>query len=486
MIIIAVLCILSSYQITDALPVRSNIVAGFSSEILRRDAGDNCNLRSIWDIIWSCLATLFACTWITIHPNLPAPSDGKLTLFARRLGVTAFALVAPEVLFVLAARQWFAASEIAKKHREKRQWTKTHGFFLIMGGFMLHENGCEPRPLDMRELEHLERENKVDWPSISEEEIEDKSKGDFLSKGIVVAQVFWFMVQCIGRGASGLVVTELEIMTLAFAAMNGVMYSLWWNKPLDVRCAVAIHMKSPTVAPVPETLSMLEIKDDTIMDAPGGVGSHQAKSEVETTETSTLPATTLSSSDPSTPTAHEESQEKVSANLTEPSGTQTMLPTQAYQPVSTIPQGPDWRRLTTFYSPTTEADDDATTYLAALAIASVFGAIHCIAWSFAFPSTAERLTWRICSAFIAAFPVSFIIPLTLLCCAACCGLQDDGISDSLLESSVGVVYIALIGLSSIVYVIARLCLLILPLLALRALPDGAYLDLSWSSVFPHI
>ncbi|KAF8154286.1 hypothetical protein B0H34DRAFT_753958 [Crassisporium funariophilum] len=465
MIIIAILYILSSYQITDALPVGSSIVAGYSSEILRRGAGDNCNLRSIWDIIWSCLATLFACTWITIHPNLPAPSDGKLKLFTRRLGATALALLTPEILLLLAARQWFAAAEIAKKHREKRQWTKTHGFFLIMGGFMLHEDGSEPRPLDMRELEQLERENKVDWPSTSEEDIEDKSKGDFLSKGIVVAQVFWFIVQCIARGASGLVVTELEIMTLAFATMNGVMYFLWWNKPLDVRCAVAVHMKSPTVAPVPKTLFRPEIRDDTTMDAPGGVGFHQGKSEVETTEISTLPATTLSSSVPSTPTA-----QKVSRNLTEPSGTQTMLPIQADQPVSTIPQGPDWRQFTTFYAPTTEANDNTTTGFAALAIASVFGAIHCIAWSFVFPSTAERLTWRICSAFMTVFPVSFTIPFILLWCAA----------------SVYTVYVALMILSIIAYFIARLCLLILPLLALRALPDGAYVDISWSSVFPHI
>lgn len=75
------------------------------------------------------------------------------------------------------------------------------------------------------------------------EEIEDKSKGDGLSKALVVAQTGWFIAQCISRWATGLAVTELELVTLAFAALNGVIYFLWWNKPLDVRYAVAVVRK---------------------------------------------------------------------------------------------------------------------------------------------------------------------------------------------------------------------------------------------------
>lgn len=32
-------------------------------------------------------------------------------------------------------------------------------------------------------------------------------------------------------------------MTLAFAALNGVMYYLWWNKPLDVQRAFPIYLR---------------------------------------------------------------------------------------------------------------------------------------------------------------------------------------------------------------------------------------------------
>jgi len=34
--------------------------------------------------------------------------------------------------------------------------------------------------------------------------------------------------------------TELELVTLAFAALNFVTYGLWWNKPLNVQCPVCV------------------------------------------------------------------------------------------------------------------------------------------------------------------------------------------------------------------------------------------------------
>jgi hypothetical protein len=69
-----------------------------------------------------------------------------------------------------------------------------------------------------------------------------KSKGDYLSKGIVVLQTTWFIVQFIGRAASRLTITELEVITLAFSAIAGVIFYLWWDKPLDVRCSVPVHL----------------------------------------------------------------------------------------------------------------------------------------------------------------------------------------------------------------------------------------------------
>lgn len=141
-----------------------------------------------------------------------------------------------------AARQHFGARRLAKQYRE-RGWTMTHSFFLIMGGFTLHDKqGTALRILESNELEALFQEGKITWPSITEEEIRDRSKGDYLSKTIVLVQTSWFITQCIVRGTYGLAVTELEIATVAFAAVTGVTYYLpWWHKPLDVRCPVPVY-----------------------------------------------------------------------------------------------------------------------------------------------------------------------------------------------------------------------------------------------------
>jgi hypothetical protein len=103
-----------------------------------------------------------------------------------------------------------------------------------MGGFMLYADGNMIKSLDIDTLEQLYKEDRIDWPNIKKEEIEDRSKGDFASKGIAVLQTFWFITQCIFRGAYGIGLTQLELATLAFSALNIVLSFLWMNKPLGI------------------------------------------------------------------------------------------------------------------------------------------------------------------------------------------------------------------------------------------------------------
>ena len=78
--------------------------------------------------------------------------------------------------------------------------------------------------------------------SITEEEIRDKSKRDFLAKLIVIIQSSWFIAQCIARTVQGLNLTELELVTLALASLNAVMYFFWWDKPLDVEVPIKVYV----------------------------------------------------------------------------------------------------------------------------------------------------------------------------------------------------------------------------------------------------
>ena len=68
--------------------------------------------RSIADIFWSCLATTFLCTWVTVHPNVPPQGEPLLVSTLRRLHIMIWALLCPEIVLAWAARQWIAAKKI--------------------------------------------------------------------------------------------------------------------------------------------------------------------------------------------------------------------------------------------------------------------------------------------------------------------------------------------------------------------------------------
>lgn len=77
----------------------------------------SCSGRTIWDVLRSCLATIFACTWVAVHPNIPGPDETTLMIMLRRLKLMLMALLAPEFVVVWAMRQWFVAYRLKKKYR---------------------------------------------------------------------------------------------------------------------------------------------------------------------------------------------------------------------------------------------------------------------------------------------------------------------------------------------------------------------------------
>ncbi|KAF7971482.1 hypothetical protein HWV62_21004 [Athelia sp. TMB] len=115
-------------------------------------------------------------------------------------------------------------------------WTVAHAFFIIAGGYHgCNENGPQ-YPLHPNTVVSLVRDGKLVPPTT--EALSDRSKGDVLSKGIAILQTIWFVVQCIARLSEHLPITNLEVMTLAYTVMTVAMYIAWWDKPLNVSCAI--------------------------------------------------------------------------------------------------------------------------------------------------------------------------------------------------------------------------------------------------------
>ena len=174
-------------------------------------------------------------------------------------------------------RQYFGARAIAKIYQgtygfyshgssltylpqqTAKGWTTTHAHFLQMGGFMLFEQGLPKGVLFYDKgdtsgtFSVLLRQKRIQFPDVTKEEIEDRSKSDGLAKCLVIGQTGWFILQCIARLTAGLVMTELELITLALATLNAFMYFFWWHKPFDLQTQVPVNLTEPDLNIEPES-----------------------------------------------------------------------------------------------------------------------------------------------------------------------------------------------------------------------------------------
>ncbi|KAJ7114253.1 hypothetical protein C8R44DRAFT_710095 [Mycena epipterygia] len=216
------------------------------------DTCDNINSRSLFAIVWGCLITIFACTWVSVHPNVPPPDQSRLALSWRRLKMMLIAVIAPELMVGFAARQFLAAQKLTKEFENHGlPITLTHGFFFSMGGFV-SQNG---HPIvTIKQFDNSEYLSAIQKVKVAD--IMNRSKGDMLSKGVALFQGLWFVTQCIARISQCLPVTGLEVATLAFTVVNIFIWSLWWAKPLDVEQPIMVGPTQDLKEIEPTTLSL--------------------------------------------------------------------------------------------------------------------------------------------------------------------------------------------------------------------------------------
>ncbi|KAF7369966.1 hypothetical protein MSAN_00626400 [Mycena sanguinolenta] len=228
---------------------RDSIATPLSHPLDARAATDSCddinNCRTLFSIVWGCLTTIFACTWVSVHPNVPPPGQSWLQLFWRRLKMMLVGIIAPELMVGFASKQFFGSRGLSKQYK----MSTTHEMFVCMGGFV----SSSGHPIMTRaQLEDpvLGSEFQEAIRNINEGDIIDKSKGDALSKSVALLQGSWFILQCLARAHQHLAITQLEVATLAFAVVNIFIWLLWWNKPLDVQRPIVV---GPPTQPGTET-----------------------------------------------------------------------------------------------------------------------------------------------------------------------------------------------------------------------------------------
>ncbi|KAJ7706536.1 hypothetical protein B0H16DRAFT_1825791 [Mycena metata] len=253
----------------------------------------------------------------------------------RKLRMMLVTIIAPEFVVGFAARQFVSARRISKEF----DVSTTHGFFCNMGGFVSEEG--HPVSTEKQLPAYISAIR-----AIKKADIEDKSKGDALSKGVAIAQGLWFVTQCLARVSQHLPLTELEVATLAFAVLSVAIRLLWLHKPLDVQQPIVVTRSNVVIDP---------LQEEGI--TPMNNGFHTLEQKLTSAITGRY---------------------------------------DKYHPISST-------SVPSFYSietGTTELKNVA----GVLGTGSIFGSIHCAAWNAPFPSMAEMGIWKISSVFIAAYP----------------------------------------------------------------------------------
>ncbi|KAJ3719162.1 hypothetical protein C8R42DRAFT_609486 [Lentinula raphanica] len=457
--------------------------------------GDSCDdihhCRTIFQILWSCIGVIVACTWVAVHPNLPGPNESSSKILWRRLRLMLITLVAPEILVVWASRQWYAARKLAQRFRDDG-WTTRHAHFAVMGGFQeLNEDffaeiqsymntGTKGPINNPKLLEYIQRIGR----QFTEVEIQDRSHRDALAKFLAMGQTGWFIAQLIARHVEGLSITELEVMTAAFAAINLLIYTFWWNKPQGVRCSINLErvpLSPPSPKPsrlkshcIANSLFLIHPKLNLVL-----LSTHSSKQCLLWTLMNGLMWYSNSHNFQPKSGLHKLLQAMDNARLfVKRQGIIFCLIFPALYCFlfvsTTIIDKDDLNGLAerNFFKPRVGFHGFHQLYLYLHGTAMVFGAIHCAAWNFYFPTEAEQTLWRICAA------VTTSIPLLIICY----DYLGYTIEDTRIELPVE------FALSFVIlfYIFARWVLIVQAFIALRRLPSTAYETVEWVNLLPHI
>jgi len=238
--------------------------------------------RGTIPLIHGCLSTIVLCTWNALHLDLPADCESNWTKILRKAKWMILAIIAPEAISVLALREWFETGwildriraleshpisynqqddkkdvasvnsiDVAPSERDLEtatygltgcSWKRTHAYYVNMGGFVLVCNNERYRLCAPQFLALLERKF-IQLPSLSKEEIKDKSKEDALTKVWGCIQITWLLAYLVGRIVEHLPITTLELFTVGVACCTFFSYGAWLEKPKDVEFPTEIHVE---------------------------------------------------------------------------------------------------------------------------------------------------------------------------------------------------------------------------------------------------
>ena len=351
-----------------------------------------------------------------------------------------------------------------------KQWSPTHAFLHEMEGFKLivHPSARSQLPYyagncHARDLIFLAKRRQISLAKIASD-IRDRSKGDWVSKALTSFQATWFLIQFGARAAQGLPITELEISTVGLVMVALSTYAFWWHKPLNVNIPVAIHISG---AEYPE---LMAFRDREVTN-PSRFQPIQINHPIQMI--------------PQHAPVSQRAIGPVSA-LVRPWPSEPAPPRPAPQSFRGVPQAQLFNPVMNPGHPANVPAPKRDSHLrpgmvmwcCLASVGFVLGGIHCAAWSFHFPTVQERTMWRICSVIVTTIPPILTATFIYLWVPLDNRLPRHFFREWFL-------YVAF-GLFLIVYVVARVALLVEAFLCLRSMPAGVHQTVQWTTFLPHI
>lgn len=383
-------------------------------------------MRSTTEIVWTCLATIIACTYSVLHLNVPEQRDGRdpgwrgdikwsLKGIWPNIKWSLLTIILPEIYFVMAIDDFISARIIHKELlalpetlQPEGAWKRLHAAYAYMGGFAVRYDTAslpdDPKDPARGKVAHLAagsflkllKHSGLPANVPTEADITDKSKSDMFARAITLLQIASFILGLIARAHYRLPTSLLELGSLAFAACSIFSYGLLFSKPKSVA----------TVTIVAEYGG----------DIPTVVWDEMRR---------------------------ERSRTSTSAPIVGPAGN--------------LVEG----------FPVTMAGNQSLRVIGLVSL--VLGAIHVAGWSFDFPSDADMWLWRIAS-----------------CVSAGVLLIGAALVDIFEKYDAGRIwYVALVATVPVLYGVSRLVLIVEMIRTLFYLPPGAFVG-TWAAGFPHI
>ncbi|KAI9709005.1 MAG: hypothetical protein M1812_007818 [Candelaria pacifica] len=411
--------------------------------------------RGTIDIVWSCIITIFLCSWSVLCLNVPAPQKGRWSILANKCRWVLFTILCPEVVTALAAEQWSSAKHSVKEFAStcKNQegfpvWTMRQAFFADMGGFVLHSPDFPAFPVDAQQVQYLVVNKYIPYPNVDEKEIWDKNKADGFVRALTIIQTLWFGLQCIGRATQRLPVTTFELSTLAFVFCTIPTFFFWHHKPLGVEAPIAL---------------ITETSIKSILGEPGAcVKAPYRLSPLEFVN----PPPGASLLTPFWLSLKRVFHLGTSHN--------TVLITEFGNSARTSPQGLSYAEMAV-----------------GAAIGLGYTGLHLVGWNFGFPTTIEHTFWRVASSILVGLVVLYLLFLALgsLVAEKIARKYFHAEAKTILElvtllpsTLQMLLFIPALG----AYGASRLYTVVEAFVGLRALPAGAYTSVNWSNFLPHI